>query len=341
MAKSLLMGFLDNAVLRRMAGSQSFARGEDYFADGRVKDISLDDRRLEALVVGTRKYRVKLWVEQEAVQHSCTCPMGEAGNLCKHCVAAAMAFLAESGRKPQARSKPAERNVTMQDVRTMLLKQDHESLVGMILGWAETEDRLRERLLLVAAKQTKRGVNLAKFRHAIEVALDPGGFLDYHDMPSYAHDASEVIDRIEDLRREGHSEAAIELSEYALKAAERAMNSMDDSDGYMHSTTACRGFTYWPVRRPNQARQRLPRSFSRGRCAASGRSFSVRRRLTPKCSVRLGWRPTESWLRRNGRRFQCDRRAVGNQESTDGTFGSLILWKRWHGCLAILRRWSP
>jgi uncharacterized Zn finger protein len=232
MAKPLRMDLLNKAVLRRMAGGQSFARGEDYFAGGRVKDVFVDDQRLDALVIGSRKYRVRLWVENEAVQHSCTCPMGEAGNFCKHCVAAAMAYLAESGGQLKTRSKPAER-VTMQDARTMLLHLDHEFLVEMILGWAESEDRLRERLLLAAAKQSKMAVNLAKFRHAIEVALEPGNFIDYHDMPSYARDADEVIDHIEDLRRDGHAEAAIELSEYALQATERAMNSMDDSDGYM------------------------------------------------------------------------------------------------------------
>jgi len=233
MAKPLRIDLLNKAVLRRMAGDQSFARGEDYFAGGRVRDVSVDGGSLEAFVVGTRKYRVQIWLEGGAIQHSCTCPMGEDGNFCKHCVAATMAYLANRGGQPKARSKPAEQGVKMQDVRTMLLQQDHESLVDMILGWAETEDRLRERLLLAAAKQTKKSVNLGKLRHAIELALDPGGFLDYHDMPSYARDGDEVIDHIEDLRRDGHAEAAIELSEYALKAAERAMNSMDDSDGYM------------------------------------------------------------------------------------------------------------
>ena len=42
MPKTLLMDFLNEADLRRMAGKQSFVRGEDYFTGGRVKDISAD-----------------------------------------------------------------------------------------------------------------------------------------------------------------------------------------------------------------------------------------------------------------------------------------------------------
>lgn len=229
----MLMDFLNEADLRRMAGKQSFVRGEDYFTGGRVKDISADAEMLTATVVGARRYRVKLWIAAERIEHSCTCPMGDDGNFCKHCVAAALAFRAERNDRAKAQLKPTERGVTMQDVRAMLLQQDHESVVAMILDWAKAEDRLRERLLLAAAKQSKRGVNLATFRHAIDAALDQDDFIGYHEMSSYAYAADEVIERIEELRRDGHAEAAIELSEYALKAAERAMHSMDDSDGYM------------------------------------------------------------------------------------------------------------
>ena len=153
MAKTLRIAFLDRAILRRIAGSQSFARGEGYFAGGRVRDVSVDGGSMGALVIGTRKYRVQIWLEDGAIQHSCTCPMGESGDFCKHC--RGCNGLHDRERRSAQSSLKTER-VGRNDagVRTMLLQQDH-------------------------------------------------------------------------------TETAIELSEHALKAAARAMNSMDDSDGYM------------------------------------------------------------------------------------------------------------
>ncbi len=93
MANGSLRKSLDEAALRRMAGDRSFSRGADCLADGRVENLSADFDMLTATVNETRGYRVKLWIEDGALEHSCTCSMGEGGNFCKHCVAAARAKL--------------------------------------------------------------------------------------------------------------------------------------------------------------------------------------------------------------------------------------------------------
>ncbi|HXJ91508.1 MAG TPA: SWIM zinc finger family protein [Terriglobia bacterium] len=232
MAKISLETALQVANLKRMAGAESFSRGRSYYDDGQVRDLSRDDNLITAWVSGTLDYRVELWVEADEFDYSCTCPIGQDGNFCKHCVAAALAAL-EGSRREARRAPKAEREVTLKDVREMLVSRDREALADLFLGWAKTDDRLRERLLLAAAKEAKAGVNLTAFRRAISKALDAGDFVDYHGMASYARDADEVIDQIEALQRDGHAEAAIELSEHALKCAERSMDSMDDSDGYM------------------------------------------------------------------------------------------------------------
>jgi len=216
-----------------MAGDRSFERGQDYMEDGRVSNLFEDADEIVATVVGTRKYRVRLWADEGEINHSCTCPMGEGGNFCKHCVATALAWQNQLREEVPGCAKSKDRSVTMQDVRAVLLNRDHASLVDALMAWAKTDDALCERLLLTAAKETEGGINLATFRRAIDAALETGNYVDYHGMASYARNAEEVIDRVEDVLREGHPEAAIELTEHALKTAGRAMGSMDDSDGYM------------------------------------------------------------------------------------------------------------
>lgn len=81
--KNTLKDILDRRALRRVAGAQSFARGEDYFTGGRVTGLVEHDGTVAAEVHGTREYRVKLWAEEGAIEHSCTCPVGMDGVFCK------------------------------------------------------------------------------------------------------------------------------------------------------------------------------------------------------------------------------------------------------------------
>lgn len=55
-----------------MAGAASFERGEDYFANDHVKRLSEEDGVIAARVQGTQPYRVKLWLDGEDLDYSCT-----------------------------------------------------------------------------------------------------------------------------------------------------------------------------------------------------------------------------------------------------------------------------
>jgi len=70
-----------------MAGGRSYQRGEDYFAADRVGALLEHDGAVTAKVRGTRAYRVELWAQEDTLGFSCTCPVGDEGAFCKHCVA--------------------------------------------------------------------------------------------------------------------------------------------------------------------------------------------------------------------------------------------------------------
>jgi tetratricopeptide (TPR) repeat protein len=100
---------------------------------------------------------------------------------------------------------------------------------------ATDDDRLRQRLFLKAAKNGSKALNLATYQEAIDDAVEIDGFVDYRSAYDYAHGIEEVIDSMEELLKEGHPADVISLAEYALKAVEEAMGSVDDSDGDMGS----------------------------------------------------------------------------------------------------------
>ncbi len=94
---SPLAGVLTRRLLREMAGPRSFDRGMEYFARGRVLSLGEDTGEITATVLGTHLYRVTLAPGAGGLVSQCTCPLGEDGIFCKHCVAAGLAWLASAG----------------------------------------------------------------------------------------------------------------------------------------------------------------------------------------------------------------------------------------------------
>jgi uncharacterized Zn finger protein len=234
MARSLAT-LLNRRALRRWAGGRSFERGEAYFSNGQVRGLVEDAGTVVAKVCGTYDYRVKLWVEEGEIAFSCTCPIGEEGEFCKHCVAVGLAWLEQQvsgGRVSQPSTKPG---VTMDDVRAYLSRQEKRALVDLVMDQVMEDDRLRRRLLMKAAKRGGKDLDLAAYRQAIDQAVDAGEFVDYRSAHDYVRGIEEVLDSIGALLKEGYAAEVIELSEYALQLLEEAVGSVDDSDGVMGS----------------------------------------------------------------------------------------------------------
>jgi uncharacterized Zn finger protein len=183
-------------------------------------------------VLGTRPYRVELWIEEDDLEYSCTCPMGADGEFCKHCVAVGLKWL-EAGEPKFSEKSKGPPAVTMEDVRNYLLEQDKDALVEVLVDRAMEDDRLRQSPFVKAAKKVSKGLDLASYRRAIDDVVEPDEFVDYRRAYDYAHGIEEVIDSVEELLQEGHPAEVIELAEYALEAVEKAIGSVDDSDGNM------------------------------------------------------------------------------------------------------------
>lgn len=221
---------LDRRALRKLSGEQSYERGAHYFASGRVRSVTEDKGRLSATVQGARAYRVSLWVAHVSVEYACTCPMGRDGAFCKHCVAVGLAWLSEQSPISEGGRKPT---VRMGDIRRYLAVQEKSALIDLLVEHAKENDRLRQRLLLRAARRQAKGIDLDAFRRAIDAAADTGDFVPYGAVHDYAHGIHDAIDSMDELLREGRANEVVDLTEHALSVVERALQSVDDSDGYM------------------------------------------------------------------------------------------------------------
>jgi superfamily II DNA or RNA helicase len=77
-------------TLRSFAG-MGFARGEEYWREGRVESYAVDGDTIDGLVVGGQRYQVRVSSVAGALRASCTCPVNYA--FCKHAVAVGLAYL--------------------------------------------------------------------------------------------------------------------------------------------------------------------------------------------------------------------------------------------------------
>ncbi|MCG3162685.1 MAG: hypothetical protein JMDDDDMK_03990 [Acidobacteria bacterium] len=122
---------------------------------------------------------------------------------------------------------------TIKDIEVYLGRQNKEALVALLMEQVKKDDRLREQLLMKAARKGSKKLDLEAFRHAIFSAVTPDDYIHYREMWDYTSRIEGVIHSIRGLLKEGYANEVIELAEYALKEVEEAMHSVDDSDGMM------------------------------------------------------------------------------------------------------------
>ena len=211
-----------------MAGSRAFERGRNYAANGRVRKLLLHATAAEATVRGSALYRVRLWVEDADAGFTCSCPVGEDGEFCKHCVAVALVAL-ERGA-PDDGSRDVR---TAPDVRAYLDALDHARLVDLVLELSDDDELLRARLQLDAARAVTRPVSLQPLKDAIDAVFVTGEFVCWRESHTYATNIESTLDTLRTLLRDGHAEAVVELAEHALARLEDAVGSVDDSDGHL------------------------------------------------------------------------------------------------------------
>jgi uncharacterized Zn finger protein len=224
---------MSDAVMRRLAKDDAYLRGVDYDLHGQVESVEEIGDAVRAMVRGNRDYTVELSSEDGVLDYSCDCPPGRDGAFCKHCVAAALAWLNRAAAPASSKRRGKARVITLAGARQTLLAEDKETIVEALLEWAKTDKQLREQLILFAARRTGAETALAAVRKAFEQAVRVRGYVGYREMRSYARGVGTAIDSIEQLLRDGQAAGVVELCEAALGSLMEAAGSVDDSDGYM------------------------------------------------------------------------------------------------------------
>lgn len=151
-----MKNILTRTTLRNLADPRSYERGEEYCEMDVVGPLTAREGEITAKVEGTRTYTVRLWDDDGDLDYSCTCPVGEDGDFCKHCVAVGLTWIVKGARVKGGKvrtSKSAE--ITMKDVEKYLDGLEKVELVKMLVRHAGRNDNLWEDLFLRAAKRSR------------------------------------------------------------------------------------------------------------------------------------------------------------------------------------------
>jgi uncharacterized Zn finger protein len=173
---------MNDAVIRRLGGAQSYQRGLDYFSNRHVESLEYHSGGVRAVVRGNQDYTVTLAADDGVLDYACDCPVGSDGTFCKHCVAAALAWLNRARSSDRGKAK----EVTLADAGKILQAEDKDTLVRMVLDWAKDDDRLRERLILYAARRSGPETGAAAVRRAFEKSVRVRDFVHYREATGWA-----------------------------------------------------------------------------------------------------------------------------------------------------------
>ncbi len=211
---------ITQTTLARLAGERYFARGVGYFERGAVVDLVQTRNAISARVLGSEEYRVVLRPDRATLAWSCTCPLGEEGDFCKHAVATGLAWL----------ERPEQDGDDLAGVHAHLRSESRESLVEILVEQAANDPELRARL---EAAALRRGMpqNLKAMKHAVNRAFAVRGFVDYRNMRAFIVRAESVMHLLRELLRDGRALEAAELAGYAMRRGIAAYARTDDSGG--------------------------------------------------------------------------------------------------------------
>lgn len=215
----------DVVALRKLAGESVFSRGETYHLKGKVEILSTDNWRVRAQVAGTEDYRTEVTGRDFEIAGSCFCPAFDDTSFCKHMVAVALAANA-AGAEPEGVG-------TLARIEEYLRAKSVDALVEMIVGLVDRDPALFRKLDLAATTMSADDKTLeTRLRKAIDDETRTRGYIEYRAAPGWAAGVDEMLDVVADLVPSGRSVLALRLAEHAVDRIERAIGSIDDSDGH-------------------------------------------------------------------------------------------------------------
>lgn len=228
-------GALDYYQIQRLAGVKVFSRGEEYYSSNRVEKVSESESTIHAIVQGNLPYSVMITLDAGSrLAHRCSCPQGDEGRFCKHCVATALAWMepqSVSPTEPGSNPDKEPASTPQDEIQTFLEAQSKEDLVRLVQELAEGQAPVLDKLRRTIARAQGGGALLATLADELECAIryPDDERRDWHD--KYSDEVNEALDRISEILSPDNATLIAALCWKALPWLRNVSKDADHSDG--------------------------------------------------------------------------------------------------------------
>ncbi|HEX5295442.1 MAG TPA: SWIM zinc finger family protein [Streptosporangiaceae bacterium] len=210
------------ADLELAAGARSYERGLDYLHA--VADLEITATEITATVYGSSEYRVRLASSGGGISGACTCPYGQDGFFCKHCVAVGLSVLEIGDSLPERIEASRVRRETLE---SWLESFSKEELLAELLAILDDDRNLRQRFELRALSAD---ADAAAVRRAVMKLLVPS-YDEYIGGDAYADDVDKAVAVIDELIKSGKAAEAADIAYDAIVWLIDSLEYVDESSG--------------------------------------------------------------------------------------------------------------
>lgn len=206
---------------------QILARGLEYYKNGAVSNLTIDETSITADVRGSEPYQVEIKLSGDRITGmNCDCPYADGGENCKH-----MAAVIYAANDMPVKDAP--------HWNTALDSLSEQMLRDFVRNLAACDETLQERLIRMASDNYRDHTQWeADLERIIDRYDDGYGFLDYDCAYDCMIELTKYLDDILPSLLETNSiKDAAALTELVYKTA--FDQEMDDSDGGLSQVSFC------------------------------------------------------------------------------------------------------
>lgn len=222
------MKSLSQSTFQTLAGDVAYESGLDYYNDGRVIELNINDTNIQAQVNGSDTYTVTLSHTQKLFEGSCSCPASDNFDFCKHCVAASLAYYYQT----QTNLEMAD-DANADPVELYLNTFTKPQLVEQLFKLLKKDSYQYDHWLL-RAELASGNLSSKDLRKRITKAIPykPSGIWRFQEVAVYFEQAEMDIEALAPAILNLPVNDAIKLVVYAIERLEKTLETVDDSSGY-------------------------------------------------------------------------------------------------------------
>lgn len=224
------MKSLSESVIETLAGEAAYKRGLEYYNEGRVERLSIQNTQINAYVEGQQRYQVTLNHTAKIFDGSCDCPASDNFDFCKHCVAVGLAYYYQTQTNLEMADAGTADTLSLY-LNTLTKPQLVEELNALI----EADQGLHDHWLLRAEIA---GGNLSSkdLRKRITQAIPfkPSGLWRPQDVANYFSEAKLALKVLEPAMLALDAHKAIKLIIYSIERVEKALETIEDRASYQN-----------------------------------------------------------------------------------------------------------